>query len=117
MNPNQDWTTVTFKKAPKNLPREIKHRMGDISGNQELKKIENETESTKIELIPQEIIKKVVQKRLELKKNQRDMAKLLQIPFFTYSEIENGKAHYSVTTKKTIEKIMKITPINNSALP
>ena len=68
-------------------------------------KIENETENFKIIKIPSLLSKEITQCRVNSKKTQSEMAKLLMKPLSMYQELENGKAIYNPATKALIQSI------------
>lgn len=105
---HQDWNIISLSnldKQKKNLPKDIIERKGDTSVQNELKKIENETENFSIKTIPNEISKYIISARCRLKLTQKDVANKLNVQQNIYNDIENGKAIYNVQNKQLIQKI------------
>lgn len=102
---HQDYSVVNIGNSSlkeKNQPKKIipKNR-----NDQRSIKIENETENFKIIKIPSVLSKEITQGRVNSKKTQSDMAKLLMKPLSMYQELENGKAIYNPATKLLIQSI------------
>jgi ribosome-binding protein aMBF1 (putative translation factor) len=111
---HQDWNIISISNSQKqkqNLPKDIIERKGDTSLQNELKKVENETENFSIKIIPNQLSKDIMNARCKLKLSQKDMAIKLNIQQNVYTELENGKAIYNTQTKQLISKIEKIVGI------
>ena len=103
---HQDWTNISLKNPSKQtLEKNIVERKGDTSINNELKKIENNSENFSLQKIPISLSKEIIKYRTTLKLTQKDISNKLNIQLNKYIELENGKAIYSSETKQLINKL------------
>jgi ribosome-binding protein aMBF1 (putative translation factor) len=110
----QDWETVILKNPSKQKgiqKKEIIAKKGDTSIQDEIKKIENDTENFSHIYIPKELSKEIIECRLKLKLTQKDVANKLNVQQNMYCEMENGKALYSNKVKQDINKLERILKI------
>lgn len=109
---HQDWTTtVIYNKDKQVKTKQIVEKKGDTSINDELRKIENSTESFSHQKIPNMLTKELINARINLKLTQKDMANKLNIQQNIYTELENGKAIYSSQNKQIVNKIERVLGI------
>ena len=79
---HQDWNNIIINNPAKliqSLPKEIVERKGNMSLQNHLNKIENETEKFTIKTIPNELSKEIMQARTSKKMTQKDIAIKLNI--------------------------------------
>jgi ribosome-binding protein aMBF1 (putative translation factor) len=86
----------------------IKERKGDTSAIDQIRKIENDPEINVIKKIPLSLSRELTNIRIKMKLTQKDLANKINKPLSIYSDLESGKAIYSVETKQTISKIEKL---------
>jgi ribosome-binding protein aMBF1 (putative translation factor) len=102
----QDWNIIKIGNSSKKIyPKEIIEKRGDCSKQDEIRKVENETETFIIKTIPLELSKEITTIRNQLKLSQKDISNKLNIQQSVYTELENGKAIYNSQTKNLIQKI------------
>jgi ribosome-binding protein aMBF1 (putative translation factor) len=89
----------------------IKERKGDTSVIDQMRKIENDPEINVIKNISSSLSRELTNIRIKMKLTQKDLANKINKPLSFYSDLENGKAIYSVETKQTINKIEKFLNI------
>jgi putative transcription factor len=105
----QDWVPITITNPDKQkVVKKIIEKKGDLSIQQSLTKIDNETENFNIKKIPNALSKEITLARTTKKLTQKELANKLNIIPSIYIDIENGKAIYNVETKKYIQKIEKL---------
>jgi ribosome-binding protein aMBF1 (putative translation factor) len=108
---HQDWVPIILKNVKVHPTKQIIEKRGDTSVNDNLKKIENDTENFSSPTIPNLLSKEIISARLAIKKSQKEMANKLMVQQSIYNELENGKAIYSSQTKQYINKLEKILNI------
>jgi ribosome-binding protein aMBF1 (putative translation factor) len=105
----QDWVPITITNPDKQkVVKKIIEKKGDLSIQQNLAKIDNETENFNIKKIPIALSKEISAARIIKKLTQKELANKLNIIPSIYIDIENGKAIYNIETKKHINNIQKI---------
>ena len=101
----QDFTSINIGNSLLRNKNKAKVIVPKNKTDQRAIKIENETENFKIIKIPSLLSKEITQCRVNSKKTQSEMAKLLMKPLSMYQELENGKAIYNPATKSLIQSI------------
>ena len=101
----QDFTTINIGNSSLRNKNQAKIIVPKNKTDQRAIKIENETENFKIIKIPSLLSNEITQCRVNSKKTQSDMAKLLMKPLSMYQELENRKAIYNPATKALIQSI------------
>ena len=108
---HQDLKEIVISSKKQVIKKNIVKKKSDTSVNDQLKKIENDTEHFAHTKIPDDIRKKITSARIMLKLTQKEVANKLNIQLNVYTELENGKAIYSAETKKLINKLKTILNI------
>lgn len=124
---HQDWKEISWDKThekPKDMTKktfiatQIKKgnvtqtlKPGSLNQNKttvisNIKKIENEEETFKLNTIGTKFGNRIAQARCEKKLTQKQLANALSLPESTIKNYENGKAIYNAVIVNKIEKIL-----------
>ncbi len=116
---HQDFNIIHFNNPKKVQEKnkgqyEIQNKLSDEqkSINAKNYKIENEQENFKIDYVPKELGKEIIQLRSEHKLNQKDFAQKIYVQQTQIQDIETGKAIYNQDAKKVIKQIERTFKIN-----
>ena len=109
---HQDWTPISIgNPAKKQVQKKIVEKKGDTSVQDNLRKLDNDTENFSLSKIPTLLSKEITTARVSKKLTQKDISVKLNLPNVVYTDIENGKAIYNSQTKQNIVKIEKVLGI------
>ena len=109
---HQDWKTISISNPSKKIvEKTIVAKKGDMTMIEQQRKLENDTENFSFEKIPNNLSKEIIDTRIKLKLTQKDVANKLNIQLNLYTELENGKAIYSGSTKQLINKLERILSV------
>lgn len=111
---HQDWEEVVLtgkKPVSKGPPKvEIQNRLDDQQRAMNAKnfKLENESETFSVPIMPDGLSKEIQQKRCTAKLTQKEIAQKINTQANIIQEIESGKAIWNQETKKIVNQIEKI---------
>jgi ribosome-binding protein aMBF1 (putative translation factor) len=109
---HQDWTPISIgNPSKKPVQKKIVEKKGDTSIQDDLRKLDNDTETFSFVKIPSILSKEITTARVSKKLTQKDISVKLNLPHVVYTDIENGKAIYNNYTKQNISKIEKVLGI------
>jgi ribosome-binding protein aMBF1 (putative translation factor) len=110
---HQDWATLSIHNPQKKtVQKEIVQKKGDNAVKDTIHKLENDNAETfKHTYIPSSISKEIVKTRVALKLSQKELAQKMNLQQNIYVELENGKALYSVETKKHITQLERLLKV------
>ena len=108
---HQDWTPISiYNPSKKPIHKKIVEK-SDTSIQDNLRKLDNDTETFSLPYIPTPLSKEITSARVSKKLTQKDISVKLNLPHVVYTDIENGKAIYNGQTKQNIVKIEKVLGI------
>ena len=90
----QDWKPVIINggKVKNKKTLETKNKQKHTESSKKNKKLDDSTEAKKIEKVPKEIARQIIDARVAKKWKQKDLANAMSIPVKRIQEIESGKA-------------------------
>jgi|TARA_B110000879_G_C10906380_1_gene406542 ribosome-binding protein aMBF1 (putative translation factor) len=102
----QDWKPVIINggKVKNKKTLETKNKQKHTESSKKNKKLDDANEAKKIEKVPKEIARKIIDARVAKKWKQKELAAKMSIPVKMISDIETCKANYN---KKFIQKIAR----------
>ena len=111
---HQDWNTITIGNPSKKVvQKDIVKKDGDNAVRDNLSKLDKDNAETfNHTKIPSAISKEIVKARMAAKLTQKEAAQKMNIQQNVYIELENGKALYSVETKKYINQLERILKVS-----
>ena len=111
----QDWEPVVFKKNPSQLSKADAKRKGltktvkRTADNSQLHKVENETETFKIDKVDLNVGKQIQQARCAKKMTQKQLAQAINCQASVITELESGKAKYNPAIINKVKRALGIS--------
>ena len=107
---HQNWKPVIINggkvtlKNSKLLKKQTQEKQKHFESSNKKKKLDESTEAGKIQRVPKEIARQIIDARVAKKWKQKDLASRMSIPVKMISDIETCKANYN---KNFIQKIAR----------
>ena len=115
---DQDWEPLVLRKkqikskqdkqnAIRKGNSEVKEKNTGKSENDKMRKLDEETETFKVETVNKSISKAIMEARTKLKMKQKDLAKNLNVQPQIIQQYENGKAKPDIAVLRKLERVLK----------
>ena len=115
---DQDWEPLVLRKkqikskqdkqnAIRKGNSEVKEKNTGKSENDKMRKLDEETETFKVETVNKSISKAIMEARTKLKMKQKDLAKIVNVQPQIIQQYENGKAKPEIAVLRKLERVLK----------
>ena len=115
---DQDWEPLVLRKnkikskqdkqdAIRKGNSEVKEKNTGKGKSDKMRKLEEETETFKVETVNKSISKAIMEARTKLKMNQKDLATKVNVQQQIIQQYENGKAKPDIAVLRKLERVLK----------
>jgi ribosome-binding protein aMBF1 (putative translation factor) len=106
---HQDWTPVIIKKRSHGLDPDVKKRISQLEPTHIRQLKSDDVDVYKNKMFEMEFVKTAINKRVEMKLSQRDLAKRLNVDASIVQKLEQGKLVYDPQLKSKLNRILSST--------
>ena len=115
---DQDWEPLVLRKnkikskqdkqeAIRKGNSEVKEKNTGKGKSDKMRKLEEETETFKVETVNKSISKAIIEARTKLKMKQKDLATKVNVQPQIIQQYENGKAKPDIAVLRKLERVLK----------